>query len=98
MIKRISVACLLVTALVATEANAQQQGERRRPPSPEMVIKHLDKDGDSKISKDEANKAERGRLKDHFDKVDTNKDGFIEAKELEAFHKNRPPRGREQRD
>ncbi|HBI42233.1 MAG TPA: hypothetical protein DDY78_05155 [Planctomycetales bacterium] len=42
------------------------------------LIKDLDANNDGKISKDEA----RGRLKEDFDKIDLNKDGFIDREEL----------------
>jgi Ca2+-binding EF-hand superfamily protein len=42
------------------------------------LIQDLDANNDGKISKDEA----RGRLKEDFDKIDLNKDGFIDRDEL----------------
>ncbi len=42
------------------------------------LIKDLDVNNDGKISKDEA----RGRIKEDFDKIDLNKDGFIDRAEL----------------
>jgi hypothetical protein len=38
----------------------------------------MDKDADGKISRDEA----QGRMKDEFDKIDSNKNGFIDREEL----------------
>jgi len=38
----------------------------------------MDKDGDRKISRDEA----QGQIKNNFDKIDSNRDGFIDRKEL----------------
>ena len=38
----------------------------------------MDKDADGKISRDEA----QGRMKDQFDKIDSNKNGFIDREEL----------------
>ena len=46
------------------------------------VMKHLDKDGDGLISRDEAQSAPR--LAKHFDQIDTNKDGFLSKDELAA--------------
>ena len=43
----------------------------------------FDKDGDKKISRDEA----PDRMKDNFDMMDTNKDGFIDAKEQAEIRK-----------
>jgi Ca2+-binding EF-hand superfamily protein len=42
------------------------------------LIKDLDVNNDGKISKEEA----RGRLKEDFDKIDLNKDGFLDREEL----------------
>ena len=44
-----------------------------------------DKDGDGKISKDEA----PSFLQGIFDNVDTNKDGFLDKSESDAMRKNR---------
>jgi HlyD family secretion protein len=43
-----------------------------------MDMSELDKDGDKKISRDEA----PDRMKENFDSIDENKDGFIDAKEF----------------
>ncbi len=85
MTKRILGICVAMSVLMTTSAFAQR-GERREPPKPEELVKRLDTDKDGKISKAEAEVAPRGRLKEHFDKIDANEDGFIEAKELEDFH------------
>lgn len=55
------------------------RGNRRQPPTFKEILKMMDANGDKKISKKEA----RGPLKEHFARVDTNKDGFITEKELE---------------
>lgn len=44
------------------------------------VMGKMDKDGDGKISKDEAG----DKLKENFDALDTNKDGFLSTDELKA--------------
>ncbi len=53
-------------------------------------IKAMDKNGDGKISKDEA----QGPLKEHFEQIDANGDGFIDATELmqarERFRADHP--------
>ncbi len=50
--------------------------------------KKLDTDGDGKISKAEA-QANAPRLFEHFDQIDTNKDGFITPEEMKAAHEAR---------
>ena len=45
------------------------------------IIDYMDRNGDGKISKDEA----PGGLKPHFNQVDTNKDGGIDVKEAELI-------------
>ena len=47
-------------------------------------LKAADKDGDGKISREEADALPR--LAKHFDEIDTNKDGFITKEEMRAFH------------
>ena len=42
-----------------------------------------DKDGDGKVSKDEAPE----RMRSFFDRMDPNSDGFIDAKEIEDMTK-----------
>jgi Ca2+-binding EF-hand superfamily protein len=44
------------------------------------ILRRLDADKDGKISKKEA----RGMVKDHFDELDKNKDGFVDKEELLA--------------
>jgi hypothetical protein len=52
----------------------------------ERMIEHMGgKDG--VITREDA----RGPLKDHFDEVDTNKDGKVTLAELEVFHKDHGP-------
>ena len=59
-------------------ANSQQvQG----PVTAEQIVGYLDKNGDGKISKDEAS----AELKPHFEQIDTNKDGVIDVKEAQVM-------------
>ena len=48
------------------------------------LMKHLDADGDGKVSKAEALAAAEAR----FNRADTNQDGFLTAEELEASRKH----------
>jgi Ca2+-binding EF-hand superfamily protein len=49
-------------------------------------MKEADKNGDGKLSKDEAPE----RLQAIFDRIDTNSDGSLDSKELQAFLSRRP--------
>ena len=51
------------------------------------MIKRLDKDGDGKVSREEAQAAPR--FAQRFDQLDANKDGFITADELKAARQAR---------
>jgi Ca2+-binding EF-hand superfamily protein len=55
------------------------------------MFKKLDTDGDGRISRAEA-QAGAPRLAEHFDEIDTNKDGFISMDEMKAAQAKRPPR------
>lgn len=81
-----------VVLMMSTSVFAQDK-ERRQPPPPEKVVAHLDTDKDGKISKAEADKAERGRLKEHFDDVDGNADGYVTTEELKAAMDRRRENG-----
>ncbi|MHC4955203.1 MAG: hypothetical protein ACYTGZ_15220 [Planctomycetota bacterium] len=76
--------------LSAEETTAQRRGRGD-------WFARLDKDGDGKISKEEA----PGRMKERFDDMDTNGDGFIDKKEqeelMERFRGGRGGRGGEGR-
>src|SRR5205085_1898343 len=45
------------------------------------LLKIMDADGDGKISRQEA----KGKLAEDFDKVDANKDGYLDRKELRVL-------------
>lgn len=64
-----------------------------KPPTSAEAIKMMDTDGDGKISKSET----RGRLADHFDEVDANKDRFLTVEELDQ-HRQQRQQQRQQRD
>jgi len=57
----------------------------------DAIIKRLDADRDGKISKKEA----RGMVKEHFDQLDTNKDGFVDRAELIAAAAARAAQGKD---
>lgn len=70
-------------------------GAGQRPGPDQMLARFMqaDKNGDKKLSKDEV----PGRMKDGFDRIDTDGSGFLEQSELEAMVK-RFSGGREGRD
>jgi multidrug resistance efflux pump len=61
-----------------------QRGEAKQGGGrPQLDMKALDKDGDGKLSKDEAPE----RMKSFFDAMDTDQDGFVSASELAEVRK-----------
>ena len=69
---------VLIGAIAGTVI-AQENLPPGRPP-PEEALKRFDKNGDGKISRDEA----PDRMARHFDEIDANHDGFITLDELKA--------------
>ena len=67
----------------ASEARDNSQNRNPGAAAEKIVARWLsmDKDGDGKITKDEA----QGRLKAGFDRYDTNKDGSLDRTELDAL-------------
>jgi len=59
-------------------AELQAAGDRFVAERVKALIQRLDTDKDGKISKEEA----KGLVKEHFDKLDLNKDGFLDYEEL----------------
>lgn len=55
-----------------------KKGERRGPPPPEKIMEMMDVDKDDKISKSEV----QGPLKNDFDSLDQNGDGYLTTEEL----------------
>jgi Ca2+-binding EF-hand superfamily protein len=73
-----------------TQDEIQQSREARRTAMKEKFaadFKAADKNGDGGLSKDEA--AALPRIAQHFDKLDTNKDGVVTQEELQAHHQER---------
>jgi len=67
--------------------------DRPQRGSPELYTQRLlslDKDGDGKVSKEEAPE----RMRDNFDRIDTNGDGYIDSAEIEAMAARIRPGGR----
>jgi collagen type III alpha len=72
--------------------------QERQKERADRIFQHMDKNGDGKISKDEA----RGLWADNFKEIDTNGDGFLERSEVEkalttpTTNKARPQNGQPQ--
>ncbi|WP_179334470.1 EF-hand domain-containing protein [Winogradskyella costae] len=61
-------------------------------PDASEILKVLDANNDDLIDKDEASKAERGKISQDFDTIDSNEDGFIDLEELESFLDSSKPK------
>ncbi|WP_040254004.1 EF-hand domain-containing protein [Psychroserpens mesophilus] len=73
-----------MTICMSTSSYAQANGKvHKKPPTFEQLLKEMDANEDSKLSKDEV----KGPLKDEFDKVDTDEDGFITEEEFKKAPK-----------
>lgn len=77
-------AAFIIAAVFGTTAVSAQEIEKTGNKRQE-VFKKLDTDGDGKISMAEAEKAPKGKLKENFTQIDTNKDSFLDKDELKAF-------------
>ena len=64
--------------VMADYVNSQQVQGRV---TAEQIVSYMDKNGDGKISKDEASE----ELKPHFEQIDANKDGVIDVKEAQVM-------------
>jgi Ca2+-binding EF-hand superfamily protein len=87
-----AVAAAAAAALLLTAAPAFA-GNRARPPvnqQVDRVFARLDADHDGRISRPEAERA--GRLANHFDKVDRDRDGYVTRGELAAAIERRRER------
>ena len=65
--------------------------QRGRKPEASKILSILDTNDDDLIDKEEASKDRRGKISEDFDKIDANKDGFIDLKELKDSLNNRKP-------
>lgn len=80
---------VMVAGLFTTAGFSQETKQERPKQDPEKMFKTLDTDADGKLSEAEVEKAQRGRLKENFAEIDTNKDKFIDKEELKAFREKR---------
>jgi Ca2+-binding EF-hand superfamily protein len=72
--------------LLATHGQTQTKDAKKLPAKTpdefvEMLLKQMDTDKDGKISREEA----KGKIAENFDKIDMNKDGYLDRKELRAL-------------
>jgi hypothetical protein len=93
--------CLSVMAFACTSTktiahNQEPSHQKRegRPPQSEKpkfadLLTKMDKDKNGKLSKSEI----EGPLKNDFEKIDANKDGFITEAEFKKAGPPKPPRG-----
>jgi Ca2+-binding EF-hand superfamily protein len=75
---------MLISMFTTAQSFAQEQQDGNKPKR-ENIFAKLDTDADGKLSKAEADKAEKGKLTENFTAIDANKDGFIDKPELKAY-------------
>jgi Ca2+-binding EF-hand superfamily protein len=86
---------MIVSSLFTIATYAQEQTDKPKPDK-EGMFKRLDTDADGKISKAEADKAEKGMIKEKFADIDTNKDEYINKEELKAYRQSHRQQGGKQ--
>ncbi|MES2487885.1 MAG: EF-hand domain-containing protein [Bacteroidota bacterium] len=79
---------LMLGGIFTTGAVAQEKVSEKKPAGEKMIAK-VDTDSDGKISKDEADKAPKGKLKENFAAIDTNKDNYLDKEEIKAYRKEK---------
>lgn len=89
MNSKITVITIFCCLAFVSFSNAQSKRENapQKPPTFAQLLKDMDANDDGKLAKSEL----KGPLKDDFDTVDTDKDGFISEKEFKKAPK--PKRG-----
>ncbi|MBI3862100.1 MAG: DUF1549 domain-containing protein [Planctomycetia bacterium] len=78
---------LELVSFVPGQGNGRGRGDfiRQINQNPDQLIRRLDKNGDRKISRDEAKQAQGGQFERLFDLGDSDKDGFLTAAELKKL-------------
>ena len=74
----------------AERGEGDESRNRRPRPTAVQLIERMDRDGDQKLSREEAPE----RMGRHFDKLDNDADGFVSADELQAMMDRRNKQGR----
>jgi Ca2+-binding EF-hand superfamily protein len=82
--KKLGLKVFVLIGVITLGANANAQSAQQRKPSPEKVMERLDTNKDGSLDKEEVKKAKKGKLFEHFDKIDKDSDGLISIKELTA--------------
>lgn len=74
-----------LTVFISNSSFAQKgdKKDRKKPPTFSELLEKMDANEDGKLAKAEV----KGRLKENFDEVDTDEDGFISEKEFEKAPK-----------
>ncbi|RAJ16880.1 EF-hand domain-containing protein [Olleya aquimaris] len=86
---KLTILTLGIIVLISNNSFGQSQNrQEKKPPTFSQLLKEMDKNEDGKLSVDEI----KGPLKEDFDKIDTDEDGFISEKE---FKKAPKPKRRE---
>jgi len=80
---------IMLVSMFTTVQTFAQDNEKKQKPDGGKMFAALDTDADGKISEAEAEKAQRGKLKENFAQIDTNKDKFIDKEELKAYREKR---------
>jgi Ca2+-binding EF-hand superfamily protein len=98
MLRRLFAMSVLLIAVSVCAAQDPAKSDKTKTPEKEkpkagptpdamvdQILQRMDKNKDGKISKAEA----EGPIADNFDRIDTNKDGFLDRKELLEMAKRR---------
>ena len=81
-----AVGCSIKTAKKGNAiAEGKGKGKGRKGPQADRILERLDSDNDQKVSLEEAN----NKLKDQFETLDANADGFLNLDELGAIKKSK---------
>jgi Ca2+-binding EF-hand superfamily protein len=88
---------MLVSIFTTTASFAQDKKETPKP-EPGKMFNALDTDADGKLSVAEVDKAQRGKLKEDFTVIDTNKDSYLDKEELKAYREKRKSEKTERKD
>jgi len=83
----LKISVCILGLFIYSQTNAQQSP--KKDSDAKQMIEKLDADKDGKISLEEAEKEENGKIKAHFKEIDTNEDGFVELEELKKFHQEK---------